>query len=33
LTRVREAHHELVASVTVADDIRTLLLDDQPALT
>lgn len=33
LTRVREAHQDLVASVTVADDIRTLLLDDQPALT
>ncbi|CAA9310584.1 MAG: hypothetical protein AVDCRST_MAG07-519 [uncultured Frankineae bacterium] len=33
LVRLRSAHDELVASVTVDDDIRMLTLDDEPALT
>ena len=33
LVRLQSAHDELVASVTVDDDIRMLTLDDEPALT
>ena len=33
LVHLQSAHDELVASVTVDDDIRMLTLDDEPALT
>ena len=33
LVRLQLVHDELVASVTVDDDIRMLTLDDAPALT
>ena len=33
LGRLQSAHDELLASVTVDDDIRMLTLDDEPALT
>ena len=33
LVRLQSAHDELVASVTVDDDIRMLTLDDEPVLT
>ena len=33
LVHLQAAHDELVASVTVDDDIRMLTLDDEPALT
>ncbi len=33
LMHLQSAHDELVASVTVDDDIRMLTLDDEPALT
>ncbi len=33
LARVSAAHDALVASVTVDDDIRMLILEDHPALT
>ena len=33
LLRVQAGHDALVASVTVDDDIRMLILDDEPALT
>ena len=33
LVRLQSAHDDLVASVTVDDDIRMLTLDDAPVLT